>query len=88
MDRTEATIRKKLYWPDIRNDVRMEVTNCDTCKHTKPPHKKYSRLPAKLAEVKPRNKLCVELIVSYGIRRKVKKKNLHLKSVTMIDSVT
>ena len=31
MDRTEAMIRHHLYWPDIRDAVRKEVTNCDIC---------------------------------------------------------
>ena len=35
MDRTDAMIQKRLYRPDIRDAVRKEATNCDTCKRTK-----------------------------------------------------
>ena len=36
----------------------------------------------------PCNKLCVDIILPYSIRRKGKKEHLHLKSVTMINPVT
>ena len=35
MDRTEAMILQHLYWTDIRDAVRKEVSNCDTCQRTK-----------------------------------------------------
>ena len=35
MERMEAIIHQHLYWTDIRDSVRKEVTNCDTCKRTK-----------------------------------------------------
>ena len=35
IDRTEATIRQSLYWPDIGYDVRKEVTDFDTCQRKK-----------------------------------------------------
>ena len=73
MGRTEAMICQCLYWPDIRDNTQEEVNNCDTCQHTKQSNKKYGKLPAKLAEEIPRNKLCVDIIVPYGIRRKGKK---------------
>ena len=50
MYRTEAMILQHLYWPEIRDAVQKEVTNCDTCKRTKLSNKKYGKLPAKLAE--------------------------------------
>ena len=73
MDRTEATIRQYLYWPDIRDAVWKEVTNGDTCQHTKRSNKKYGKLPAKLAEEIPRNKISVDLIGTYIILCKGKK---------------
>ena len=51
-------------------------------------NKKYSKSPSKLAEEIPWNKLCVDLIGPDVIRRKGKKDNLHIKSVTMINHVT
>ena len=50
--------------------------------------KKNGKLPAKLAEEIPWNKLCVDLIGTYVIRRKGRKENLHIISVMMIDPVT
>ena len=50
-------------------------------------NKKYGKLPAKLAEETPPNKLCVDLIGPYKIRIKGKDP-LILKYVTMIDPVT
>ena len=88
MDRTEAMIRQHLYWSYIRYIVRKEVTNCDTFQRTKLSNKKYVKLPAKLAGEIPCNKLCVDLIWYYVIRTKVKKENLNLKAVTIIDPVT
>ena len=64
------------------------MTNCDTCQHTKLSNKKYGELPAKLAEKILWNKICVDILRPYVIRRKGKKEKLHLKSVTMIDIVT
>ena len=88
MDRTESMIRQNLYLPDIIDAFRKEVSNCDTCQCTKRSNKKNRKLPAKLAEEIPCNKLCVDLMGRYVIRRRVKKENLHLKSVTMINPVT
>ena len=49
MDITEAMISQYLYWTDIRDAGWKEVSDCDTCQHTKRSNKKYSKLPAKLA---------------------------------------
>ena len=49
---------------------------------------KNGKLPDKLAEKIPQNKLCVDLKGPYVIRQKGKKENSHLKAVTMIDTVT
>ena len=64
------------------------MTNCDICQRTKQSNKKYGKLPSKLAESIPWNKLSVGLIGPYVVRKKGKKENLHLKSVTMINPVT
>ena len=50
--------------------INKEVTGCDTCQRTKQSTIKYGKLPAKLAEETPWNKLCVDLIGPYKIRRK------------------
>ena len=89
IDRTETMIHQNLYWPNIRDTVRKEVTNCETCQRRKQSHRKYGKFPSKLAEEIPWNKLCVDvdIIGPYGIRIKGKKEDLHLKDVTIIDPV-
>ena len=49
--------------------------------------KKYGKLPAKIAEERPLNKLCVDIIIPHKIRRKGKE-TLIPKSVTTTDPVT
>ena len=73
MYRMEAMICQHFYWPNIRHAVRTEVSNCDTFQRTKQSNKKYGKLPAKLAEKIPWNKICVDLIGPYVIQRKVKR---------------
>ena len=87
MDRTGLMICQHFSCPGIRHSVWKEVTNCDTCQHTKLPNKKYSKLPAKKAEEIPWNKLFVDIIGLYVTQIKVRKLKLLLKAVTMIDHV-
>ena len=77
-----------MYWARIITAVRKEVKNCDTFQCTKRKNIKYGELPAKESEEIPQKNLCVYIIVPYVIRRKVRKYNLNLKDVTMIDHVT
>ena len=58
MDGTEDVIHQYLYWPDIRDAVQKEVTNRDTCQPTKQSNRRYGKLPAKLDEEIPWDKLC------------------------------
>ena len=80
-------ICQHFYWPEIRDAVCMEVTNCDTSQCTKQ-FKKYGKLMVKLAVEIPWFNLCVDIIGSYFIRKIYKKENLDLTSVNMIDPVT
>ena len=88
MIRTEETIRQHLYWPDMQKDVRQYIKTCDTCQRKKKQRKKYGHLPAKEAETVPWEKLCVDLIGPYTIKRKNNEEPLVLKAVTMIDPAT
>ena len=45
------------------------------------------KLTSKETDETPQNKICVDLIGTYIIRRKGGKYNLNLKSITMIDPV-
>ena len=68
----------------VKDHVR-KCPTCQTCK--KGPGQKYGHLPAKTAEAEPWDKLCVDLIGPYSVKRKGKKK-LTLWAVTMIDPAT
>ena len=81
-------IFQNIYWPGIRYAVRKELTNCDTCQHTKLSNIKYGKLPVKYPEKMPWNKLFVDIIRSYLIQIKKQKEYLNLKAVTMIYPVT
>ena len=88
MDRKEAMILQHFYWPDIIDAVHKELNNCDTYQRKKWSNKKYGKLLAKLAEEILWNKLCVDIIGPYVIKRKFKKETLHIKVVTNIGPVT
>ena len=77
-----------MYWNRIREAAQKEVSDCYTCHLTKLSNKKHGKLPDKVAEEIPQNKICVYIIGPYVIHRKGKKENINLKSVTMIDTIT
>ena len=69
--------------------MKATVTKCATCQKSKKQIRKFGHLPEKVAEAEPWEKLCVDLIGPYTIRRKGKHKpDLQLKAVTMIDPAT
>ena len=84
---TEATIIQHYYWTGIIAASQKKVTRYGVCQRTKRSAKKYSKLPAKMAEEILRNKLREDLIGPYRIRRKWKVL-LILKYIKMIDPVT
>ena len=87
--RTEETIKQHLYWPGLQENCKALTRTCLTCQLSKKQQRKYGHLPAKTAETKPWEILCVDLIGPYRIRRKGKKNSdLELKAVTMIDPAT
>jgi transposase InsO family protein len=63
------------------------VQICPLCQRNKRRQKKYGSLPPKIAEATPWDKLCVNLIGPYKIRRKGNK-DLICRCVTMIDPAT
>ena len=85
--RTEATIAQHFTWPKLREQVRKACSSCHICQLTKRTKKKYGHLPEKEAESLPWEKLCVDLIGPYTIRRKGHS-DLVLWCVTMIDPAT
>ena len=86
-NRTEQTIRQHFWWNNLRNDVHDVCTKCHTCQKTKRTSKKYGKLPEKEAEAEPWERLSVDLIGPYKIKRQGKPE-LTLWCVTMIDPAT
>lgn len=87
INRTEETIAQHLYWPKMRDQITNYVSACPTCQKSKKRVKKYGHLPPKVAEAEPWDKMCIDLIGPYKIRRKGKP-DLVCKCVTMIDPAT
>ena len=87
INRTEQTIRQHFWWKELRQHVTKVCEACDICQRTKRTHTKYGHLPEKEAESCPWEKLCVDMIGPYTIKRKGKKP-LKLWCVTMIDPAT
>ena len=87
INRTEESISQHLYWPKMRDHITNYVKTCPTCQRNKRKVKKYGFLPPKEAEAEPWDKLCIDLIGPYKIRRKGHE-DLICKCVTMIDPAT
>ena len=87
INRTEETISQHLWWPKMRDHITNYVSSCPTCQRNKRHQKKYGLLPPKIAESIPWDKLCVDLIGPYKIRRKGKE-DLVCRCCTMIDPAT
>ena len=87
--RTEQTINHHFTWTNLRQTVHQVCSTCPTCQHTKTTSKKYGHLPPKVAEIKPWEKLCVDLIGPYTLKKDDKGKAiLTLWALTMIDPAT
>jgi transposase InsO family protein len=84
MNWTEETISQHLWWPKMREQITSYVQSCPSCQRNKRKQKKYGHLPPKEAEATIWDKMCIDLIGPYKIRRKGKK-DLVCKCVTMID---
>jgi len=87
MNRTEQTIKQHFWWNNLARDVAIHCGSCDICQCTKRTYSKYGHLPEKVADTDPWDKLCVDMIGPYTIKRKGKKE-LNLWAVTMIDPAT
>ena len=72
----------------MRNQIINSVTVCSTCQLNKRrASENFGHLPEKEAEAIPWDKMCIDLIGPYTIRRKGQK-TLICKCVTMIDPAT
>jgi cleavage and polyadenylation specificity factor subunit 1 len=84
INRTEETIAQHLWWPAMRDQITTFVQACPACQKNKRKQKKYGHLPPKVAEATIWDKMCIDLIGPYKIRRKGQP-DLECKCVTMID---
>jgi transposase InsO family protein len=84
INRTEETISQHLWWSKMRDQITSYVQSCPSCQRNKRKQKKYGHLPPKEAEATIWDKMCIDLIGPYKIRRKGKP-TLVCKCVTMID---
>ena len=87
INRTEETIGQHLWWPKMRDHITNYVKICPVCQRNKRRQTKYGLLPPKEAKAIPWDKLCIDLIGPYKIRRKGSN-DLICKCVTMIDPAT
>jgi len=71
----------------MRDQIRQHIKTCPTCQINKRKSIKYGHLPPKEAESEPWDKMCIDLIGPYKIRRKGKP-DLVCKAMTMIDPAT
>ena len=85
--RTEETISQHLWWPKLREHVREHVKTCATCQKNKRKRANYGHLPPKEAEIIPWDRMCIDLIGPYKIRRKRKPEIVGI-AMTMIDPET
>jgi transposase InsO family protein len=85
--RTKETLGQHLWWPKMRTFITDSVSGCAICQRNKKQRKKYGLLPEKIAESTPWDKLCVDLIGPYKIRR-TDKTTLVCRCVTTIDPAT
>jgi hypothetical protein len=66
----EETLRSAMYWKGMHCSVRAHVKKCHKCQINKRSKHKYGKLPTELAETKPWNTVCVDLIGPYTLKGK------------------
>ena len=71
----------------MRDQIRQQIKTCPICQKNKRRNAKYGHLPLKEAEVEPWDKMCIDLIGPYKIRRKGKP-TLMCQACTFIDPAT
>ena len=66
---TEANISQHYYWTNLTDNILTHIKVCDTFQKNKKQNFKYGKLPAEEAEAIPWDRLSVDLIVPYKIKR-------------------
>ena len=86
VNRTEETIRQHFWWKGLRTTVQNKLRKCGTCQKFKKTNVQYGHLPPKQAEDVPWQRLCVDLIGPWTMKKK--QKEITLRALTMIDPAT
>lgn len=86
-NRTELTIRQHFWWKGLQQDVYNVCKTCANCQRNKCSSKKYGHSPLKEAEAQPWDKVTVDLIGHYAIKRD-NQPDLQLQALTLIDPAT
>jgi len=68
----KVTLRLLMYWKGLTKTVQSHVNKCHSCQVNKHRHRKYGKLPAKIAITTPWEVLCVDLIGPYTLKGKDK----------------
>merc|ERR1712115_613218 len=77
--RTEETLRQHFTFRNLSQMVEDSVKKCPTCQKTKRSYKKYGKLPEKVAQFQPWEKVCIDLIGPYTLKPKGRNKKKELK---------
>ena len=75
------TIKAVFHAPKLRSSIKTFIKKCSTCQKYKKCRKKYSKLPAKKAEVIPWETIYVDLIGLFTIKTANGKKSLHCLTI-------
>ncbi len=89
---TEFTTRQNFTWSTLTRDVQKFVSTCDCQRYKTNPHK-YGPVPAREvteANVTPWHTVCVDCAGPYSLMTRIqgKRKQIHLRVLTMIDLAT
>ena len=84
-DNAEVDIIQQYSCPNLRYNPQTHIEVCNNCHKNKKQNFKCGKLTAKEAEAIPWDKLSVDIIGSYKIRRKGRDNTLILKALTIID---
>ena len=80
-ERTEATISQHCHWPKLRDNIRTHIKVCSICQKNKKQNLKCGKLPTKEVEAIPWDRILVDLIGPYKIRREGHYNPLIIKSL-------
>ena len=82
---TEADISQHYYWRNLRDYILTLIKVCKSCQKIKKQNFKYGKLPNKEAEASPWDRISIDLISPYKIRRGGHENPFIIKALTVLD---